>query len=47
MIGIRTAGIHAPIANFDTSTTINTMKVAIAPIVLTATPRFQLGSRNV
>ena len=32
--------------NFDTTTTINTMNVAMAPIVLTARLRFQPGSRN-
>ena len=36
MIGIRTTGIHAPIVNFDTTTTVSTMPVATAPTALTA-----------
>ena len=44
MIGIRTTGIHAPWLNFDTTTTMSTMNVAIAPTMLITWLRFQPGS---
>ncbi len=47
MIGMRTTGIHAPIVNLDTTTTVRTMPVAIAPIALTASLRRHRGSRSV
>ena len=47
MIGIRTTGIHAPIVNFDTTTTVSTMAVATAPTALTASFDRHRGSLSV
>ena len=44
--GITTAGIHAPMVNFDTSTTSRTTPVATAPTPLTAAPSRQPGARS-
>ena len=46
MIGMSTAGIHAPSVNFDTSTMSVTMPVATAPVALIAKPLRQPGSRR-
>ena len=45
MIGITTAGIHAPIVNFDTTTTSVTTPVATEPSPFTAARSCQPGSR--
>ena len=47
IIGITTAGIHAPAVNFDTTTTISTMPVATQPTALMTRPRCHFGSRSV
>ena len=45
MSGMSTTGIHAPMAELrDTTTTISTTKVAIAPTMLMTWLRFQPGS---
>ena len=41
-----TTGIQAPIVNFETTTTISTMKLVMAPTTLMAIPTFQRGSRR-
>ena len=44
--GISTAGIHAPLENFETTTTTATIPVSTVPRQLIDAPTFQRGSRS-
>ena len=46
MIGIRAAGIQAPMANLETTTTVSTTPVAKAPTALMTAPSCQPRSRR-
>ncbi len=46
MIGISTAGIHAPWVNLETTTITAMAKVVTAPTALTTMLAFHLGSRS-